>query len=288
MIKVFDGAKVLTKRTYLAVIIAGLGGSLALAVVTPLFKGVSDSQPPTMVYLVAGVIGLFVTALILDQAARVEPSLKRRLLWLVFFYNGFIVLTKLVLAPLGLYLLNSSEDFDANLFDPNSLMFYVLAGILVFLLYYLAWAIIYGVYHHRTEQQLPATAVPTAVATGQPKKKLKPLLAVSIAVLAIAGLVFTGAWGIVLFFGFGGLSYLSLVFTSPITLPIVASLAAAVLLAIGAFREAEARAVELRDATVLASLFWLGLTLILLYHVMWVVFLITLVSTWPFKTYTPK
>jgi hypothetical protein len=26
----------------------------------------------------------------------------------------------------------------------------------------------------------------------------------------------------------------------------------------------------------------------LLYHVMWVVFLLTLVSIWPFRTYTPK
>src|SRR5918993_534349 len=37
-----------------------------------------------------------------------------------------------------------------------------------------------------------------------------------------------------------------------------------------------------------ASFFWLGLALIVLYHVMWVVFLLTLVSIWPFRTYTPK
>jgi hypothetical protein len=37
-----------------------------------------------------------------------------------------------------------------------------------------------------------------------------------------------------------------------------------------------------------ASFFWLGLALILLYHVMWIVFFLTLVSIWPFRTYTPK
>jgi hypothetical protein len=46
--------------------------------------------------------------------------------------------------------------------------------------------------------------------------------------------------------------------------------------------------VRLGDATLLAGFFWLGLALILLYHVMWVVFLLTLVSIWPFRTYTPK
>jgi hypothetical protein len=30
------------------------------------------------------------------------------------------------------------------------------------------------------------------------------------------------------------------------------------------------------------------LSMIMLYHVMWVVFLLTLVSIWPFRTYTPK
>src|SRR5919112_3069148 len=59
-------------------------------------------------------------------------------------------------------------------------------------------------------------------------------------------------------------------------------------LAYKAFDEVEKRAVPLGDATLLASFFWLGLALILLYHVMWIVFFLTLVSIWPFRTYTPK
>jgi hypothetical protein len=50
----------------------------------------------------------------------------------------------------------------------------------------------------------------------------------------------------------------------------------------------EKQAVRLGDATLLASFFWLGLAVIVLYHVMWLVFLLTLVSMWPFRTYTPK
>ena len=59
-------------------------------------------------------------------------------------------------------------------------------------------------------------------------------------------------------------------------------------LAYKAFDEVEKRAVPLGDATLLASFFWLGLALILLYHVMWIVFFLTLVSIWPFRTFTPK
>jgi hypothetical protein len=66
------------------------------------------------------------------------------------------------------------------------------------------------------------------------------------------------------------------------------ALVLAAVLAYKSFDEVEKRAVRLGDATLLASFFWLGLALILLYHVMWVVFLLTLVSIWPFRTYTPK
>ena len=48
------------------------------------------------------------------------------------------------------------------------------------------------------------------------------------------------------------------------------------------------RAVHLGDATLLAAFFWLGCALIFLYHAMWVVFLLTLISIWPFQTYTPE
>jgi len=49
-----------------------------------------------------------------------------------------------------------------------------------------------------------------------------------------------------------------------------------------------ARGARLGEATLLAGFFWIGLATITLYHVMWIVFLVTLVSIWPFRTYTPK
>jgi uncharacterized membrane protein YidH (DUF202 family) len=78
--------------------------------------------------------------------------------------------------------------------------------------------------------------------------------------------------------------YIFTTFGAAITLALIL----AAVLAYKSFDEVEKQAVRLGDATLLASFFWLGLALIVLYHVMWVVFLLTLVSIWPFRTYTPK
>ena len=83
------------------------------------------------------------------------------------------------------------------------------------------------------------------------------------------------------------LSYLAYIF-STFGAAILLALILAAFLAYRTFEEVEKRAVRLGDATLLASFFWLGMALIVLYHVMWVVFLFTLVSIWPFRTYTPK
>jgi hypothetical protein len=91
----------------------------------------------------------------------------------------------------------------------------------------------------------------------------------------------------VVYVGLPTFSYLFYIFTT-FGAAIALALVLAAVLAYKAFDEVEKRAVRLGDATLLAGFFWLGLALILLYHVMWIVFFLTLVSIWPFRTYTPK
>jgi uncharacterized membrane protein YidH (DUF202 family) len=91
----------------------------------------------------------------------------------------------------------------------------------------------------------------------------------------------------VIYVGLPTLSYLLYIFTT-FGAAITLALILAAVLAYKSFDEVEKRAVRLGDATLLASFFWLGLALIVLYHVMWIVFLLTLVRIWPFRTYTPK
>ena len=107
-------------------------------------------------------------------------------------------------------------------------------------------------------------------------------------VVASVALLASFLWVMPVFFvGLPTLSYLTYVF-SAFGAVITLALILAAILAYRAFDEVEKRAVRLGDATLLASFFWLGCALILLYHAMWVVFLLTLVSIWPFQTYTPK
>ena len=112
--------------------------------------------------------------------------------------------------------------------------------------------------------------------------------AIVVGAVAIVALAASFLWIMpVVYVGFPTFSYLFYIistFGAAITLALVL----AAVLAYRSFDEVEKRAVRLGDATLLASFFWLGLALILLYHVIWVVFLLTLVSIWPFRTYTPK
>ena len=113
--------------------------------------------------------------------------------------------------------------------------------------------------------------------------------------IAITGIVAvfigSGLWLLPVIF----LSYPFLVYLKYISLPfafaIVVALVLALILAWKTFDQAAvrtARGARLGEATLLAGFFWIGLSMITLYHVMWVVFLLTLVSIWPFRTYTPK
>jgi len=112
--------------------------------------------------------------------------------------------------------------------------------------------------------------------------------------IAIAGSVFvfigSGLWlSLVVFFSYPFLFYLN--YISFFALVIGVALVLALVLAWKTFDRVElqsARGARMGDATLLAGFFWIGLATITLYHVMWVVFLLTLVSIWPFRTYTPK
>jgi hypothetical protein len=83
------------------------------------------------------------------------------------------------------------------------------------------------------------------------------------------------------------LSYLSYLFPT-FGMAIALALGLAAILAYRTFDQVEKQAAQLKVATLLANFFWFGLALILLYHAMWAVFQRTLVSIWPFRTYTPK
>jgi hypothetical protein len=66
------------------------------------------------------------------------------------------------------------------------------------------------------------------------------------------------------------------------------ALLGAVLLCGVAFREAGAQAAAVRNITLLTGFAWVGLAFIAAYHVMWLVFVLVIITIWPLKSISMK
>jgi len=263
-----------------ALTLFGLACSAVMVTVPRLFIG--PGRPGFAIFLVAGVTVIVLTAGLFGYIYRLGMGFGSTALVLAAGYNALIAAVKLGLAPAALYQANREEAFDSWMGDPNSLWFYLGVGSGVLLLYLLVFGVMYRIFRRRFRRRsLPSEPPPEQRgrwSRGQ----------IVVGVVACVAFVASFVWLLPLVYvGLPTLSYLVYIF-STFGAAIAVALILAAFLAYRTFEEVEKRAVRLGDATLLASFFWLGLALIVLYHVMWVVFLLTLVSIWPFRTYTPK
>jgi hypothetical protein len=276
---VATGAKTLST---LAVTLAlfGLAGSVVVITVPRLF--IRPERPGFAVFLLTGLTAVVLTAGLFGYIYRLGMGFGRSVLVLAAGYNALIAAVKLGLAPAALYQANREQAFDAALADPNRVWFYLGVGSGVLLLYLLVFGVMYGVFRRRFRRRsLPSESPPE-----QRGRWSNRTIVIGVVVLVAIAASFLWIMPVV-YVGFPTFSYLFYIF-STFGAAITLALILAAVLAYKSFDEVEKRAVRLGDATLLASFFWLGLALIVLYHVMWVVFLLTLVSIWPFQTYTPK
>lgn len=261
-----------------ALALFGLTGSAAMVTVPWLFAG--SERPGFAIFLVAGVAAIVLTAVLFAYVYSLGMGFGRTVLVLAAGYNALIAVVKLGLAPAALYRANSVEPFDASVQDPNSLIYYLAVGFGVLLLYVLVFGVMYRLFRRRFRRR--------SLSSEAPRDRRVPGRVLVIIVVAVVALAVSFLWvAPLLYVGLPTLSYLAYVF-STFGVAIALALVLAAFLAYRTFDEVEKQAVRLGDATLLATFFWLGLALIVLYHVMWVVFLLTLVSIWPFQTYTPK
>ena len=271
-----------------ALVLFGLAGSAVVATIPRFFVG--PARPDFTVFLVAGVTVILLTAGLFALIDRLGMGFGKTVLVLAAGYNAMIASVKLGLAPAALYQANREQSFDDSMVDPNSLWFYLGVGSAVLLLYLLVFWVMYKVFRRRLGYRARETAAPPGRSgrwLGRMFARRRRAVLVSLVVATVA-LLASFLWVMpVVFVGLPTLSYLAYIF-STFGAAITLALVLAAILAYKAFDEVERRAVRLGDATLLAGFFWLGLALIVLYHVMWVVFLLALVSIWPFRTYTPK
>jgi hypothetical protein len=276
---VSTGAKSLSTLA-VALALFGLAGSAVMVAVPGLFAG--PLRPEFTVFLVAGVAAIVLTAGFFGYIYRLGMGFGGTVLVLAAGYNALIAAVKLGLAPAALYQANREQEFDAAFGDPNELWFYLGVGSGVLLLYLLVFRVMYSVFRRRFRRR----SLPAETQSEQRGRLSNRTIVVGVVVLVALAASFLWIMPVV-YVGLPTFSYLFYIFTT-FGAAIALALVLAAVLAYKAFDEVEKRAVRLGDATLLAGFFWLGLALILLYHVMWIVFFLTLVSIWPFRTYTPK
>jgi len=232
------------------------------------------------------VVGLAVTVLsagIVYVAIGTGGSFPKLVIALVIAYNALIVLVKFVLGPPAIWRQTYVADFfrgdvptPAQIRDAAASNAAVTAGwdaFALFLLYAAALTIVFLTYRLRTRALL------RRLGQGRPARRF---LAVPLAALFI----FAGSLLFVGLFVAPVLSadpYIRDVLSSGTGVLAAVMLAAAITAAAGAFQLASARAVLIRDASALTALFWLGLALLAVYHILWVVYILTLVAMWPVK-----
>lgn len=236
------------------------------------------SSPPMGLFLLSGLIMVMLTAGLFAYFAKLGMGLTKTMLLLALGYNAAIAVIKFCFAPLAMYGVSETSGIDAMVGDPNTPIYYLLVGGVVLFIYLMVFRLMYGYYRNKS---LAAQGI---VKTHRNKKKI-----VITIVVVVGGLILFGGSAVVipLFFVLPSFQYLQYVLGLA-GLPVVCALALAIVLAQKGFDAAQKQEIAVGSSTLLATFFWIGLTLILVYHFMWMVFMLTLVQLWPFNTYTPK
>jgi hypothetical protein len=230
------------------------------------------TQPGLITFLGVGLAVLTLTALMLFVGLRGILPKTAIFFAAAFGYNALLVLVKFALGPLALYAASSGQGFWILSDVGGYLAFPGLAAITA-ILYAGAFFLLYLFFRSDLRRRL---GVPVRFET-----RFVVLLLVMFMVAVVGGMTVIGA--------FGFLEYaLSLVYVLTVGILIAVALIAAIVLCSVAFREATEQAVVLRNVTVLSVFAWVGLAFIAAYHIVWLVFVLTLISIWPLKAISAK
>ncbi len=231
--------------------------------------------PGLISFIGVGLSVLALTALLLFAGLRGVLPRSAVFLAAAFGYNALLILVKFGLGPLALYATSEGQGFVILNTDYSGLGFFALPGLAAItgILYGTAFFILYAFYHSRLRTRL-----------GIPIRLERRVLTLFISMFVIA---VVGGVTVIGFFGF--LEYLfSLFYVALLGLLLALALLGALVLCSVAFREATEQAVLIRNVTVLSSFAWVGLAFIAAYHIVWLVFVLTLVSLWPLKSMSIK
>lgn len=256
-----------------------LAGSCTLALLPSMVGGERGEgiMPPFTLFLISGLLMVALTAGLFAFFNKFGLGFGKTVLMLAIGYNAMIAVIKFCLAPLGMYLASEHGPLTAQVGNPNEPFYYWLVGGLVLLLYVLVFRAMYT-HYRRKMLQVPAKQ-------GIFKDARNWLILILI--LLVLGIFARGVIFVPLIFAWPALEYLGYLL-GVISVPIIAAVIVAIVLAKKGFAAVTEQAIAVGNPALLAAFFWIGLSLILIYHIMWLVFMVTLIQLWPFNTYTPK
>ena len=242
----------------------------------------AGDQPSVIQLALTGLALIALTAPLLNYAAK-SLGFSRAWFALAFIYNSLIIIIKFVMSPWSLY--GTTIQLGLGGFNPNNLSGLILPVLGVLAIYMAIFSIIYVIYRRKTKATVvPASSGDTVSVESHPYKLGMKILLVGI--LLVGGYA-TGTLFIPLFLGLPALTYLSYVFTGGVLIVLLCAVGVTIFTAIKTFDIASETAINMKNATMLASFFWLGLSMILIYHVLWVIYMAVMASIWPFKTIAP-
>jgi hypothetical protein len=256
--------------------------SYGVVQLTPLLiRNTSATQPATWQLVLVGVGIILFSSVFLAYAAKLI-GLTRGWLFLGVLFSSCMVITKFILIPEALY----SQVFTLKYggFNPNDAGGYFLIALVLFIVYA---AIFLFAYAHYSKK------VAFALENKQPVKDAGPKSMAMIAILILLGLIAvlgSGAGAILLFpmlFLGGPVDYINYALAGG-GIILVMTTVMTIILSLKYLEHASNKAIENKDATILAVTFWVGLSFILVYHVLWVIFMGVLLALWPFKTISPS
>jgi hypothetical protein len=254
----------------LRLVVGFIGAALLAAGAIFVLPGGGGNTPTesTLVGVAAAVAAI--TGVALYAGLRLDLGLPASIALYAVGYNLLVVLVKFVLGPQALY--DASEEGRVTS-DLGSDDLTVITAVGVGAAYLFAFWFLYRLARNRLEQP-----------GGQSSKARWVIAIVVLAVLFVSGVLPV----LLLLFALVGGEYVSFVFTSGASLVAGVALACALALAGLALNSSADRARAIGDATLLASVFWVGAAYLALYHALWVIYILVLTSIWPLKVVSSK
>jgi hypothetical protein len=258
----------------LAAVAAAGGAALFAAWTVPQLDRVLNpyaAGPGVITFLGVGSTVLALTMLLFVAGLRSLLPRKAIFIAAALSYNALLVAVKFGLGPAALYAANASTNNAGFLFLDTPVA-YPGAAAIAAVLYGAGFLVIYLIQHERLQRKVGPLP---GLANGAFQ-----LFLVMFILAVVGGVTVLGLGGF--------LEYALSAFTGLLGVLIAGALVLAIACCSLAFNEAVNQASLTRNVAVLTTFAWIGLAFIAAYHVLWLVFLLALISIWPLRSLTLK